>query len=91
MLNPSYIIDMEELCLTPSFDKGKSLQGSPHGHLGTSSITDTYPVSLIFIATLKIGDEIGLLGQTRAEKQGDFKDNCNVQEGLLFYLTLELS
>jgi hypothetical protein len=41
--------------------------------------------SLLFIYIFWLFDEIGLLGQTRAEKQGDFKDNCNVQEGLLFY------
>ncbi len=31
------------------------------------------------MATLKLGMQQGLQGQTRAQKQGDFKDNSNIE------------
>jgi hypothetical protein len=41
------------------------------------------------MATLKLGMQQGLQGQTRAQRQGDFKDNSNIEtkiwEIVLFY------
>jgi hypothetical protein len=31
------------------------------------------------MATLKLGMQQGLQGQTRAQRQGDFKDNSNIE------------
>jgi hypothetical protein len=37
-----------------------------------------------FMATLKLGMERRLQGQTRGQRQGDFDDNFNIDQDLFF-------